>query len=138
MKNEEYGQLVNDGNYPKQVKVELGEVFKDERGEIVNILAANINSASFITSKAGCERANHYHQNCFHFTYILEGSIEYSERDIDGNNIETFIFNAGEMFFSAPYKVHRMKFLTDCKMITFNKSVKNHENYENDVVRVKF
>lgn len=139
MKNEEYCSLVNEGKFPKDTEVKLGDLFSDERGSILNILSANINSISLIETKAGFERANHYHQNCWHFCYILVGSLEYSERDIEKNdNIKIMTFTEGDLFFSPPFRVHKMRFLTDCKMLTFNKSVKNHHNYETDVCRVIF
>lgn len=134
----EYTQAVEQEQYPTDPRVPLDHVFEDERGIIKNLLHTNIHTVSFITSKKGTERANHYHETDHHYAYVLTGEIEYWERNIDGSNPQSWIFKAGEMIYTRPQVVHVMKFLTDTTFMTFSKIEKDHEHYEEDVKRVKF
>jgi quercetin dioxygenase-like cupin family protein len=116
----------------------LPEPFVDERGVIQNILLEPINSVAIITSKAGTERSNHYHKTDWHYLYVISGSMEYYEREIE----EVFagkplIVKEGEMVFTPPLKVHKTVFLTDCVLLSMAKNIRDHEHHETDVVRVK-
>lgn len=139
MDNKKYTDLVNQGQFPDDVRVPIDPAFIDERGEIINVWLGQSNSVTVITSKKGSERASHYHLNDHHGSFVISGSFEYFERDIDGTNIkEPIIVKAGEMVFSKPNIVHKMVFLEDTIFLTVNGIVKNHQNYEDSVVRVEF
>lgn len=139
MKNTDYTEAVEKNNYPNDPKVPLDHEFKDERGVIRNLLHTPIQSVAYITSKVGTERANHWHSTDHHYTLILSGKIEYWERDIEGISIpKSWVFVAGDMFYTRPQIVHKMCFLEDTIFMTFSKVKKDHDHYEEDVVRVKF
>ena len=133
MNNKEYGDLVNAENYPQNIKVPLDTPFVDDRGIIQNLWLAQSGSITFIESKVGAIRAAHRHQKDWHSTYIISGKIRYIEGE--NNDRTENIFSTGEMFFTRPGVYHEMHFLEQTKMITVNNLVKNHENYEKDVVR---
>ena len=42
MNNKEYSNLVDNGNFPQDIQVPIDDVFKDERGEIINLLFSMI------------------------------------------------------------------------------------------------
>ena len=134
MKNQEYVNKVNAGEYPEDVVVPLDQPFVDNRGTIQNLWLGNSGSITLIKSKKGASRAKHKHTNDFHAAYILSGEVKYIEGEPNEEQKE-FFFKSGDMFFTRPEVYHVMEFLTDCDMITINGIVKNHENYENDIKR---
>ena len=140
MNNKEYGDLVNQGNFPEEIKVPLDPPFIDNRGTIQNLLLSPVNGVSIITSKAGSVRSNHFHIEDFHHLYVLSGSMEYYERNIneDGSHIKPIIIKAGEMVFTAPGKVHKTVFIEDTVLISLSKRPRDHESHEEDVVRIEF
>jgi quercetin dioxygenase-like cupin family protein len=56
----------------------------DERGEMSHLLdnASNITSVLYITCKKGAIRANHYHKKDTHYSYMVEGSMEYTYKNL--------------------------------------------------------
>ena len=83
MNNKDYVTLVNAGNFPEDIKVPIDPPFSDERGDITNLWLGNSGSVTLITSKAGSKRANHHHVNDWHSSYVVSGSIIYTEADVD-------------------------------------------------------
>ncbi len=138
MNNQEYGEAVNAGNFPDEVQIPIDPAFIDERGSITNIWLASAGSITVITSLKGSSRASHYHKGDWHSSYIISGSVKYTEADIDGSNMTEQFFTAGQSFFSKPMKWHRMDFPEDTTFITMNGIVKSHDNYENSVVRIDY
>jgi quercetin dioxygenase-like cupin family protein len=134
MDNKSYVDAVNSGTYPEDIKVPLDKPFVDHRGVIQNLWLGSSGSITFIESKEGAVRARHIHKDGdFHGTFIVSGEIKYVE-GLGSDQTET-IFTTGEMFFTRPEVYHEMHFITDTKMITVNGIVKNHENYEKNIVR---
>jgi quercetin dioxygenase-like cupin family protein len=114
--------------------------FVDERGEITKILddgRSVIKSIILITSKKGAIRANHYHKQDSHFAYMLTGSMEYTEKPVEGGKKESIIVKAGDMVYSAPMVIHAMRFLEDSSFLTLATEWRKQEAYEEDLVRVK-
>lgn len=140
MNNKEYTALVNGGIFPNEISVPLDPPFEDARGKIQNLILSPITSIATITSKAGSIRSNHYHHENWHYLYIVSGSMEYYERDLDasGEDIKPIIVKAGEMVFTSPLKVHKTVFLQDTVMMSFGAGTKDHEHHEEDLVRVEF
>lgn len=124
----------------KQFQVPLGTQYQDERGYIQNILNQPFNSAAIITSHGGTERSNHMHLNNDHYLYILSGSLEYYERNLDedGSQIKPVVFTEGEMFYTPPGKVHKVVFMQPTVLLSLGKEIKTHEAHEADLIRVIF
>lgn len=139
MTYDQYLQRVLSGDYPSTPIVPLPDSpFIDGRGVIQNLFLHPSSSIALITSKRGTVRANHYHKD-WHFSYLLSGSIAYYERAIGDTSIPSpHIIHPNTMFFSPPMKEHSMLFLEDSTFITFQNSVRTHENHEDSVTRVKF
>lgn len=139
MNNRQYTNNVENFNYPEDPFVPVDSFFKDERGLIENLLHTPINSIAKIVSEKGAVRANHYHKTDFHYTYVISGSVEYWEKDLAGKESPTKkVFKTGDLFFTPPNRLHKMVFLEKTEMFTFAKNLKDHEHYEDDVVRVDF
>lgn len=139
MNHEDYMKRVLDGDYPETPIVPLpSHPFIDGRGVIQNLSLNVSDSIAFITSVRGSVRANHYHKD-WHICYLLNGKIAYYERAIGDTSIpEPHIITKGTLFFSPPLKEHSMLFLEDSEFITFQNSVRTHDNHEESVTRVKF
>jgi len=136
MDNKEYVSAINNGNFSQTLSVPIDPPFVDNRGIISNLWLGQSGSITFIISNKGAVRAKHKHTNDWHATYIISGDIKYIEGELE--NKKEFFFKEGDMFFTKPDIYHEMHFLSDCKMITINNIVKNHENYEKDIVREGF
>lgn len=134
-----YMKLVQNGQYPESPIVPLPNApFIDGRGTIQNLFLHRSDSITIITSKRGTARANHWHTD-WHMAYLISGQIAYYDREIGVGSIpEPVIINPGVMFFSPPNREHSMLFLEDSVFITFQNSVRTHENHENSVHRVDF
>ena len=57
-------------------EVRIGNIYKDKRGVIYNILNKTLGSCLLINSKKNSIRANHYHKKDWHYCYILKGKID--------------------------------------------------------------
>lgn len=135
MNNKEYGDKVLQEEYPEDVQVPLDTPFTDDRGVIQNLWLAQAGSVTLIKTKKGSFRAKHRHTFDWHGCYIVEGKIRYTEGEPGEPYEVDQVFSTNEMFFSRPKVFHTMEFLEDTIMITVNNIVKNHENYEKDIVR---
>lgn len=137
MDNKTYVSLVNAGQFPEDIKVPIDSPHEDERGTIQNLWLGGCGSVTLITTKAGSVRANHiHHENDWHSCYVVSGEIKYSEKDSKGE-LKEYLFKTGDMFFSPPERWHKMEFPQDTVFLTMNGIVKNHENYERSIERIK-
>jgi len=137
MDNKTYGDLVNSGSYPEDIKVPLDKPFIDSRGVIQNLWLATSGSVTFIESVPGAVRARHRHKGDWHATYVISGKIKYTELEDDEKTLKSeTIFNTGDMFYTKPDVFHTMEFIEETKMITINNIVKNHDNYIKSIDRM--
>lgn len=140
MDHQTYVQMVERGEFPKDPRVPLPEKFEDARGVIQNLLLSTVRNVALVTSKKGTVRSNHYHKEDWHYLYVISGSFNYFERDIDGSSdgVQPLLIKAGELVFTPPLKVHRTDFLEDTIMLSMGKNPQDHYNHEDDLVRVNF
>lgn len=138
MNNKEYTTLVNLEQYPEDPIVPVDDIFMDDRGEIINLMLDPNSSVSIINSKKNTVRSNHWHKNNWHYLYVISGSMKYLEKNVDGTNLKEMICIKGQLIFTAPNKIHRTEFLEDTILLSIGKSPKDHENHEEDIVRVEF
>ena len=121
--------------YPK---VEIPQVFSDERGLISNIADGKLGDVAVITSTAGSVRANHFHNADWHFSYMVSGSMKYSWKPMDStSNQESIIATAGDLVYTPPLVAHKMEFLEESCFIAISALNRNQENYEADTVRLE-
>ena len=142
MKNTEYSELVNQETFPLHKEVPLDPPFVDARGSIQNILLSPITSVAIITSKSGSVRSNHFHKTDWHYLYVISGSMEYYERqvDMDPRLVDRLplLVKTGQMVFTPPMHIHKTVFLEDTVLLSLAKNVRDHEHHEEDVIRVEF
>ncbi|MBI3630721.1 MAG: cupin domain-containing protein [Candidatus Sungbacteria bacterium] len=113
--------------------------FVDVRGAITKILdnGTPIKSILLITSHAGAVRANHYHKKDSHYSYLLSGKMEYSEKPVAGGQMERAVLSAGDMVFTPPQAIHAMRFLEDSSFLALATESRSQEDYEADTVRIE-
>ena len=119
-------------------KVELAApTFRDERGDIINVVNEHHGSVVVITSKQGTDRANHWHRGSAHTCFVISGCIEYLERPV-GSKLPPmrYVFGAGEAFYTPPNVEHRMHFLNDTVFLTLGTQSRLPNDYEADLVRL--
>lgn len=121
-------------DYPR---VSIPQFFVDQRGTIVNIADGRLGDVAIIDSRPGAVRANHYHHEDWHFTYVVRGAITYEWTDgIDSNYVHRADFNPGELIFTPKGIPHRMKFSKDTTFVAVSKLSRMAELYEKDTVRL--
>lgn len=120
----------------------------DARGEMFYLLdkSAPITSALYITCKKGAIRANHYHKKDTHYSYMINGSMEYTYKKLKTQSsrlaakrakLKTVIVSAGEIVETPPMTMHAMRFLEDSVFIALTTEARDQKKYEKDTVRVK-
>jgi len=121
-------------NYPK---VLVPQNFEDERGVIKNIADGKLGDVAIITSKANSVRANHVHNDDWHLSYLVSGSMKYFwKSEIEASETKSVVVNAGEMVYTPKKSPHKMQFLEDSIFIAVSQLSRVQENYEDDTKRL--
>jgi quercetin dioxygenase-like cupin family protein len=124
--------------WPTEALVPTGKPYTDGRGTIHNLIEVSTGSTVLIDSKAGSVRANHFHKTDWHYCYLISGSMDYYHRAAGAPEPpERIVVRAGQMVFTPPMVEHAMKFLEDTLFITMSRNSRNHDAYEDDLVRVE-
>lgn len=111
--------------------------FRDERGEILNLIDAPFESAAVIKSVTGSIRANHYHKTDYHYCWLQSGEIDYYHRPVgDTSPAQKWTIQPGQIFYTPPMYEHAMHFTKDSVFFVFAKNNREMENYEADTVRI--
>lgn len=119
-------------------KVPVEAPFVDARGVIQSVIEATTRSVALITSEPGAIRANHWHQQDWHYCYVISGSLDYYERPVGSTEKPTKTFiGPGELFFTPSGVEHAMVFREKTVFICLSRNPRDHETYEDDVKRVK-
>ena len=114
--------------------IKIPQVFSDIRGEIINIADGRLGDVAVIKSKTNAVRANHFHTNDWHLSYLLHGQIKYFWEDDEKQN--SLVIEAGQLFYTPPKVPHRMDFLKDSIFIAVASLSRTIENYEIDTTRL--
>lgn len=121
-------------NYPF---VAIPQVFQDSRGSILNIADGAIGDVAVIESDTDAIRANHYHDDDWHLSYLVSGSMKYQWKDsLDSVETKEVIVQAGQMIYSPSGVPHKMIFLEKSIFIAVAALSRSKENYESDTHRL--
>lgn len=112
-------------------------IYKDDRGEIIDVCEGDIKALQVITSKKGSVRSNHYHVRGGHWLYVLSGEMRYVERAVDSKDITERIIKQGETVFTGPLKIHATEFLEDTVLVCASTVKRSETAYDDDLVRVR-
>ena len=111
---------------------------RDQRGEILLIVDADISNVSIISCEANTIRSNHYHHLDSHFIFVLEGRINYFYKRIDNPQINFQLVEEGQSIYTPPLEIHATHFPIPTKLVVCSKNPRDQETYEKDTVRVEF
>lgn len=118
-------------------KITLAVSHRDDRGIIKDILAGiPIDAITYITSRKGAVRGNHYHRKTHQYDYILKGSLLCVSRKGERGKKVKRILNAGDLMYHAPGERHGYKAREDAEFLTFTYGPRRGADYEKDVYRL--
>jgi len=133
----EVSHLFKPSHFVDYPRIQIPQEFQDGRGSIRNIADGHLGDVAIIDSRPGAVRANHYHHEDWHFTYVVNGSITYEWTDgIESKNVYRAEFKPGELIFTPKGIPHRMKFSKDTTFVAVSKLSRMAELYEKDTVRL--
>jgi len=135
-KPSELSSLFHEEHFSSYPLVDIPQSFKDERGLISNIADGNLGDVAVISSEAKAIRANHYHEEDWHLSYLLSGKMLYKWKALDSSDQGEIEIAAGFLFYTPKRTVHRMTFLEPSGFIAVSKLNRNQANYEFDTKRV--
>lgn len=109
----------------------------DARGEMMYVIeGADIQSVLRITCKKGSIRANHIHEKDSHYSYMLEGSMEYYYKTENGP-LRHLRVKQGEIVHTPPKEAHAMRFLENSVFLALTTEKRNQKSYEKDLKRIE-
>jgi len=124
-------------DWPKDVRVTLDKAHEDERGFIQCLTNIPTRNVSYIFSKKGSVRSNHYHKTDWHYMYIISGKMDYYYREHGANDeIKQVSLTKGDMVFTPPMEEHTSYFPDDTHFLAISRNPRDQDAYEADVIRV--
>jgi len=132
----ELSSLFQESHFQNYPLVEIPQTFSDERGTIDNLADGFLGDVALISSIKGAIRANHVHLHDWHFSYLINGSMNYMWKDIEGVE-KSMVGTKGQMIFTPPGIPHKMVFLEDSLFIAISAKNRSSENYEEDTTRLQ-
>jgi len=134
---EELSKIFTEDHFKNYPKVLVPQNFEDERGVIKNIADGKLGDVAIITSKANSVRANHVHDDDWHLSYLVSGSMKYFwKNEIEASETKNVVVKAGEMVYTPKKSPHKMQFLEDSIFIAVSQLSRVQENYEEDTKRL--
>lgn len=114
-------------------------VFVDKRGSIWDFLTdEKIHHVGFLISKKGSVRGKHYHKRQKQYTFVLEGKIKITTKDLLKKNskIEEQKLKKMEMVVFPPYYYHAIESLEDSRCLVLTSLSRVGTRYEKDTFRI--
>lgn len=127
--------LFSDENFANYPKVLIPQIFNDDRGSIKNLADGRLGDVAIISSQKSSIRANHVHENDWHFSYLVFGQMRYFWKD-SNRKIQSLIVKAGEMVYTPPKIPHKMQFLEESVFIAISELSRSQNNYEADTKKM--
>jgi len=133
----ELSKVFTEDHFKKYPKVLVPQNFEDERGVIKNIADGKLGDVAIITSKANSVRANHVHNDDWHLSYLVSGSMKYFwKNEFEASETNSVVVKTGEMVYTPKKSPHKMQFLEDSIFIAVSRLSRVQENYEVDTKRL--
>ena len=127
--------LFSDENFANYPKVLIPQIFNDDRGSIKNLADGRLGDVAIISSQQSSIRANHVHENDWHFSYLVSGQMRYFWKD-SNKEVQSLIVKAGEMVYTPPKIPHKMQFLEESVFIAISELSRSQSNYEADTKKM--
>jgi dTDP-4-dehydrorhamnose 3,5-epimerase-like enzyme len=79
----------------------------DKRGSFLGIVnSGQWEEMNYVETEAGQVRGGHYHKETRELFYIIDGEIEISIQDLNGNTLNNCIVSGGTILEIEPFEVH--------------------------------
>ncbi len=115
--------------------VKLKPSFVDERGFIVDLLIRPEVGITFVSTKKGFIRGNHYHKKTMQYEYVLKGSFLYFCRKFNGGKTKEVFLKAGDLIHITPGEIHTFKALSHSEILSFNFGPAKGKNAHQDTFK---
>jgi uncharacterized RmlC-like cupin family protein len=133
----ELSSLFLEEHFDKYPFVKLPQVFEDDRGFIANIADGNLGDVAVIHSKMNSVRANHIHENDWHLSYLISGSMLYTwKNSINEELTNQAVVVSGDLIYTPPKTPHKMTFTSDSVFIAVAALSRSQDAYEQDTERL--
>ena len=133
----ELSEIFTKDHFKSYPKVLVPQNFEDERGVIKNIADGKLGDVAIITSKANSVRANHVHNDDWHLSYLVSGSMKYFwKNEFEASETNSVVVKTGEMVYTPKKSPHKMQFLEDSIFIAVSQLSRVQENYEENTKRL--
>lgn len=110
--------------------------FRDERGEITDILAKEpIEYVTLITQAKGTTRGNHYHKETIQWNYVLSGRLKLLTQ-LPGDSVMSTVLEVGDLAVTVQDERHAIEALEDSVFLVLTRGVRGGADYEKDTFRL--
>ena len=117
-------------------KIPVPVSFKDDRGEIIDLLEnENINAVTIVTFKKGAVRGNHYHKQTIQWNYLMSGKVKLLSQ-VPGAQVEETVLNPGDFVATVENVRHALIGMEDSSLMVFTKGPRGGKEYERDTFRL--
>ncbi len=96
---------------------EVDFFLKDERGKLAQLVHEGVEQVNISVSNRGVHRGGHYHKDSIEMFYVISGSVEVTVHDLNGENVQVYVFQTDDFFCIEPGEVHSMYYPEDCVMV---------------------
>ena len=118
-------------------KINLSVAFKDDRGEIIDLIEGEeINAVTFISFSPGVVRANHYHKKTTQWNYVLSGEIRLATK-LPGEDVNEVVMKKGELYETVPGEQHALQSIGEANLMVFTRGPRGGQDYESDTFRLE-
>jgi quercetin dioxygenase-like cupin family protein len=114
----------------------IQHAFKDERGEITDILAKEpIEYVTLITQARGTTRGNHYHKETIQWNYVLSGRLKLLTQ-LPGDSVISTVLEVGDLAVTGQDERHAIEALEDSVFLVLTRGIRGGADYEKDTFRL--
>lgn len=118
--------------------IKIPQTFTDDRGTIINIADGSLGDVAFITSLSGSIRANHFHKQDWHLTFLITGGMNYEWQDSKQEKENKLkIVSSGQLVFTPSSTPHKMTFTQDSTFIAISRLSRSHKVYSADTIKLE-
>lgn len=133
----ELSSMFESSHFTEYPFVRVPQIFEDHRGIISNIADGKLGDVAVIHSNTHSTRANHVHENDWHLSYMITGSMTYYWKDsIDSKSVNKVEVVAGDLVYTPNKTPHKMVFSSNSIFIAVAALSRDKDSYEEDTLRL--